>query len=297
MAQCLSFFSPCSTITTGCYLYTDIKRTATVGAGWVSDGTTSYQVNSSGMIIGTSPCVFNYRSYLLGSDGSTGTVYWKDCNGITQSVYNDGQGNWNNVVACALEGSFTAVGSNLYSGTNFDVYMSIGYPCDCNNLNACHSYTITSTRNNAGAPGSIIWVDCNGGYHNVPGLPYGQTMTVCAKKGRVWNFSTANDGIGHIGSQGVTSYTGGGTRGIVDNGVCLPNGTFINTVCRNNYDLYYIYANGAGGTYETLIESNSATCGYTVSDYYCSCFGYDCDPYPNPCYYYACTNCTPANQQ
>jgi hypothetical protein len=40
----------------GCYLYTDPKRTTTVGAGWVFDGTTNWVVNSSGMITGTAPC-------------------------------------------------------------------------------------------------------------------------------------------------------------------------------------------------------------------------------------------------
>ena len=59
MAQCLPFYSYCSTLTIGCYLYTDIKRTATVAAGWVSDGTTSYQVNSSGVIIATAACQFD----------------------------------------------------------------------------------------------------------------------------------------------------------------------------------------------------------------------------------------------
>ena len=39
MAQCLPFYSYCSILTTGCYLYTNVKRTATVGAGWVSDST------------------------------------------------------------------------------------------------------------------------------------------------------------------------------------------------------------------------------------------------------------------
>ena len=56
MAQCLSYFSYCSTLSVGCYLYTDPKRTTTVGAGWVFDGTTNWVVNSSGMITGTASC-------------------------------------------------------------------------------------------------------------------------------------------------------------------------------------------------------------------------------------------------
>jgi hypothetical protein len=57
MAQCLSFHTWCSTLGTGCYLYTDIKRTTTVSAGWVSDGTTNWTINSSGMITGQADCV------------------------------------------------------------------------------------------------------------------------------------------------------------------------------------------------------------------------------------------------
>ena len=56
MAQCLSYFSTCSTLSTGCYLYSNPKRTATVPAGWVFDGTTNWIINSSGMITGTVAC-------------------------------------------------------------------------------------------------------------------------------------------------------------------------------------------------------------------------------------------------
>lgn len=56
MAQCLSYFSTCSTLSTGCYLYSNPKRTATVPAGWVFDGTTNWIINSSGMITGTASC-------------------------------------------------------------------------------------------------------------------------------------------------------------------------------------------------------------------------------------------------
>jgi hypothetical protein len=253
MAQCLPFYSYCSSLTTGCYLYTDIKRTATVGPGWVSDGTTSYQVNFSGMIISTSNCVFNYRAYLLGSTGYAGTVSWIDCNGVTQSVYNTGAGNWHYVVPCALEGSFT------WTNTNGSAYLDIGFPCDCNDINACHSYTITSSRTGQGT-GSIWWVDCNGSLQVINGLPNGQTTTICARKGRIWNFST-NDGAGHIGSQGVTGYTGGGTRGIVDNGPCYPAyGEYLNSECVG-CNLVAIRANGSGGSYQAeVIQYNTEAC-------------------------------------
>jgi hypothetical protein len=40
-----------------CYLYSDIKRTTPVSAGWVSDGTTNWTINSSGMITSQAACV------------------------------------------------------------------------------------------------------------------------------------------------------------------------------------------------------------------------------------------------
>jgi hypothetical protein len=130
MAQCISFFSNCSSLGYGCYLYTDEKRTTTVGAGWISDGTNVYSVNSSGMI--------------------------------------------------------TAV-------------------------NACSN--------------------------------------------------------------------------------CQPPGTFITSYCGgwSGYDLYYTYADGSCGTYDSLVEYNSSTCGYSPQ-YGCNCYGY-CDTYPHPCYYYGCEEC------
>jgi hypothetical protein len=254
MAQCLPFYSYCSSLTTGCYLYTNVKRTATVGAGWVSDGTTSYQVNSSGMIISTSNCVFNYRAFYLFSTGYAGTVSWIDCNGTTQSNYNYGGSGWSLVVSCALEGSFT------WTNPNGSAYLNIGFPCDCNDINACHSYTITSSRNNPQSPGSIYYVNCNGAVNILNGPAFGQSVTVCARKGSVWNFAT-EDSVGHIGSQGVTNYTGGGTRGIVDNGPCYPaSGTYLNSQCVG-CDLYAFRANGTGGSYQAeVIQYNTEAC-------------------------------------
>ena len=127
MAQCLSFYTYCSSLSVGCYLYTNEKRTTTVSAGWVSNGTNVYSVNSSGMIT--------------------------------------------TVTACA----------------------------------SCPSY---------------------------------QTL--------------------------LSTYCDGTT-------------------------LYGTYADGYCGTFDEILEFNSNSCGY--SSYYCTCYNYECDPYPNPCYYYGCYEC------
>lgn len=57
MAECIYFNTYCSTLGVGCYLYSDIKRTVPVSAGWVSDGAKSWQINSSGMITNELACV------------------------------------------------------------------------------------------------------------------------------------------------------------------------------------------------------------------------------------------------
>jgi hypothetical protein len=43
--------------------------------------------------------------------------------------------------------------------------------------------------------------------------------------------------------------------------VYTAKGTLLNTLCKG-YDRYGNYADGKGGSYEELIETNSATCGY-----------------------------------
>lgn len=42
-----------------------------------------------------------------------------------------------------------------------------------------------------------------------------------------------------------------------------PSGTYVDQYC-TGYNLYYRYANGSGGTYSTLIETNSTSCGYVA---------------------------------
>ena len=42
-------------------------------------------------------------------------------------------------------------------------------------------------------------------------------------------------------------------------------GTLLSTMCKG-YDQYGVYANGNGGTYNELIETNSSTCGYGIRD-------------------------------
>ena len=277
MAQCLSFYTWCSSLGVNCYLYTDVKRTTTVSAGWVSDGTTNWHVNSSGMIDGSAACSYNVHSYLMQTNGYAGTVSWVDCNGTPQSVYDTGMPGgvpWYAVAVRGIDGSFSFAGSaaGIASG---GCYLYKGMPCNCNDIDTCESYSVSATGN-----GNLNWVDCNGTFHTQY-LTNGQTYNVCAKKGRIWNFASSTTIYQDINNQNTSP---GATAGITDNGACLPYGTFINTICYG-CDLYNIRADGNGGTYQEYVEPNSTSCGcgalpcYTfyVYDYgpvsYTDCYG------------------------
>jgi hypothetical protein len=41
-------------------------------------------------------------------------------------------------------------------------------------------------------------------------------------------------------------------------------GTYLRQFCSNPYDLYYVYADGSGGEYAQLVQSNSPSCGYVA---------------------------------
>ena len=103
---------------------------------------------------------------------------------------------------------------------------------------------------------------------------------------------TATVGAGYY-SDGVNVYqtnSSGVIIAISSCANCPVADTFITSFC-SGYDLYYTYTDGNCGTYNTLIESNSATCGYTQSyPYSCDCGG-GCAGYNDPCYVIGCPDC------
>jgi hypothetical protein len=61
-------------------------------------------------------------------------------------------------------------------------------------------------------------------------------------------------------------YSPDGTIATFNDVISYPTkGTLVNTFCKG-YDRYGNYADGNGGTYEELIETNSLTCGYIVPE-------------------------------
>jgi hypothetical protein len=99
------------------------------------------------------------------------------------------------------------------------------------------------------------------------------------------------DGSSSAGSQNWTSVViaptalGGGTGPS-----CPAANIFVDQYC-SGFDLINQYTDGNCGIYGTVQEYNSLTCGYNAGEnYYCDC-GFGCEQYPNPCYYYGCSEC------
>lgn len=99
---------------------------------------------------------------------------------------------------------------------------------------------------------------------------------------------TKIDSSASAGSQNWTSVviapetTGGGAS-------CPPSGIQVGDAYCNGYDWVALFTDGLCGTYEGVIYYNYSGCGYS-SGYSCNC-GWGCEPYPNPCYYYGCSDC------
>ena len=75
---------------------------------------------------------------------------------------------------------------------------------------------------------------------------------------------------------------------------CLPYGTYITSFC-SGCQYYYQYADGSCGTYNTLINADDPSCGPNCGgggSYACAepPF-YECNFYPNPCWYYGYYDC------
>lgn len=116
MANCTIFYTYCSTLSVGCYLYSDIKRTSTIPAGYISDGTSVITVNSSGMITAIGSCS-SYPVY--------GTFLNTSCSGYDlYNVYADGYGGTYSTLA---ESNSTSCGYTPSSTCDYYAMYTSGY--------------------------------------------------------------------------------------------------------------------------------------------------------------------------
>lgn len=71
------------------------------------------------------------------------------------------------------------------------------------------------------------------------------------------NTNMPNGTIATSGAISISTFRG------ATQGVTYPAyGTYLGQYC-SGYNLYYTYADGSGGSYDSLYQSNSATCGYS----------------------------------
>lgn len=58
-----TYYSNCSSLTTGCYLYTNTCLTSPVSNGYYSDGSSCYTISGGGYISSVSSCSVTYYTY------------------------------------------------------------------------------------------------------------------------------------------------------------------------------------------------------------------------------------------
>jgi hypothetical protein len=109
----MSKYSYCSPLTVSCPLYNDIKRTSPYTNGFISDGTTYYKTNSTGIIFETGTCpTVDFTQY-----ATVGGNYLKKSNDSGISWYtafaSAGPSNWRKVDT-SLNGQYVFVTDGSY---------------------------------------------------------------------------------------------------------------------------------------------------------------------------------------
>jgi hypothetical protein len=130
------------------------------------------------------------------------------------------------------------------------------------NVDENNSFTITLNTNQSGSfPYTITGV----GSADIGGA----SLTGSLINGQVLTFNvTADAKTETTETFTITLDNGLATKSVTINDTSKypASGTYITQYC-SGFNLYYTYADGSGGTYDTLQQSNSATCGYVAPSY------------------------------
>ena len=103
-------YSACSTITAGCFLFTDAGLTSPAPDGFYSGGSFCYFVaGGSGEVSFVSASCFDCFTYEV--TGESFSIEWDNCDGSRGNVSN--VSSW--IVNCAREGSIEVVGGSVSS--------------------------------------------------------------------------------------------------------------------------------------------------------------------------------------
>ena len=145
----------------------------------------------------------------------------------------------------------------MFRGATQGVLATYSLTSNVSSVNEGDSFTITFSTNQAGSfaytISGVSSADLSGA--NLSGsLSNGQQLT----------FTVAADQT----TEGTETFTislnnGQASRQVTinDTSTYPPYGTYLGQFC-SGYNLYYTYADGSGGSFNSLIETNSATCGY-----------------------------------
>lgn len=145
----------------------------------------------------------------------------------------------------------------------------------CGYVAPSYSFTRSVTSVNEGGSFTITLNTNQGGSfaYTISGVSSadinGASLTGSLSSGGVLTVNVTADAI----TEGTETFTIALNNGqastsvtINDTSVYPAYGTYISQFC-SGYNLYYTYANGSGGTYNQLQQSNSATCGYVAPAY------------------------------
>ena len=132
------------------------------------------------------------------------------------------------------------------------------------------SFTVGRTD---GASSTAYWnIQSISGTVNSSDLSTSGSVSIASGSGSFSISITADQTLEGSESFRVRLYTDSGRTALVatsstitinDTSQYVPAGTYQGSFC-SGYNLYYIYADGSGGTYNSLIQSNSPTCGYVA---------------------------------
>lgn len=187
------------------------------------------QYPAYGTAIGSASCVpGTYTLRQVRADGSGGT-------------YNDDTTNSPTCGYVAASYSFTSSVTSVNEGGSFTITLNT-------NQSGSFPYTITGVSSADIGGASLSGSLSNGGVLTV------NVSADATTEGTETFTITLNNGLA---TKSVT---------INDTSLYPAYGTYITQYC-SGYNLYYTYANGSGGTYNELQETNSASCGYVAPAY------------------------------
>lgn len=152
-----------------------------------------------------------------------------------------------------------AISISAFRGATQGVLASYSLTSSVSSVNEGQSFTITFTTNQAGSFGyTISGVDSA----DISGA----SLTGTVSNGSVISFTAAADAK----TEGTETFTIALNNGLASRSVIFYDtstypayGTYLSQFC-SGYNLYYTYADGSGGTYNSLVQSNSPTCGYVA---------------------------------